>query len=312
MSARPVIGGMWGTTNLALYLLDPSTGAALESRSGPGFSRVRDSNFEDILFERCAPWVERDPNAVIVMSGMVGSTIGWTDVPYLDCPADVADVARHCKAVRSRGHRIHIAPGLACTNALGQSDVMRGEETELLALMDRFGGAASPGRHFVCIPGTHSKWVEIEAGRVARFLTGVTGELFDLLCANGVLADRAAAASRPPRRPFFNAVSSIARRPRYLLNRLFGARAGVVRGQMDASDAPDTISGLLIGADVAGAINLLGLRKAVRPVSVIATPNLAQRYLWALKHCGVAAMAEDTSLLAPRGLFLISAGIERH
>ena len=188
---------------------------------------------------------------------------------------------------------------------------MRGEETELLAWVDRFGGSTGPGRRFVCIPGTHSKWVEIEAGRIARFLTGVTGELFDLLCANGVLTARTDAGSRPPGKHFFKAVSSIAKRPQYLLSRLFGARADVVRGRMDPDDAPDFISGLLIGADVAGAIGLLGLRKAARLVSVIATPVLAQRYLWALKHCGVPAMAADTSLLTPRGLFLIATGIGR-
>ena len=312
MSGRPVIGGMWGTTNLALYLLDPSTGAALESRSGPGVSRVRDSNFEDILFERCAPWVERDPDAVIVMSGMVGSTIGWTDVPYLDCPADVADVARHCKAMRSRGHRIHIAPGLACTNALGQSDVMRGEETELLAWVDRFGGTAVCGRRFVCIPGTHSKWVEIEQGRIVRFLTGVTGELFDLLCTNGVLARDSRGGSRPPGKPFFDGVSNIAESPEFLLSRLFGVRADVVRGRMDPEDAPDFMSGLLVGADVAGAIALLELRKAAPVVSVIGTPHLSERYVWALQHCGVPAMMTEASLLTPRGLFLISTAVQRH
>ena len=270
---------------------------------------MRDSNFEELLFERCAPWVENAPDARIVMSGMVGSTIGWTDVPYLDCPADVADVAGHCKALRSRGHRIHIAPGLACTNALGQSDVMRGEETELLAWVDRFGGSAGARRRYVCIPGTHSKWVEIEAGRIVRFLTSVTGELFDVLCANGVLTAGTGTGSRPPGRHFFKAVSGIAGRPQRLLSRLFGARADVVRGRMDPDDAPDFISGLLIGADVAGAIDVLGLRKAARVVSVIATPELGQRYRWALEHCGISAMVADTSVLTPRGLFLISAGI---
>ena len=300
---------MWGTTRLALYLLDPATGTALESKWGPGISKVRDSNFEELLFERCAPWVENAPDARIVMSGMVGSTIGWTDVPYLDCPVDTADVAGHCKALRSRGHRIHIAPGLACINALGQSDVMRGEETELLAWVDRFGGTTGPDRRFVCIPGTHSKWVEIEAGRIVRFLTSVSGELFDVLCANGVLTAIAGAGSGPPGRHFFKAVSSIAKRPQHLLSRLFGARADVIRGRMNPDDAPDFISGVLIGADVAGAIDLLGLRKAARLVSVIATPNLAQRYQWALKHCGITAMVADTSVLTPRGLFLISTGI---
>ena len=311
MSTRPVIGGMWGTTRLALYLLDATSGATIASRSGPGVSKVRDSKFEDALFECCAPWIERAPDAKIVMSGMVGSTIGWSDVPYLDCPADVSDIPKHCKVLISRGHRIHIAPGLACTNALGQPDVMRGEETELLGWVNRHGGSTVPGRRFVCIPGTHAKWVEIQQHRIVRFLTGVTGELFDVLCTNGVLTTGSDAGAHLPGKPFFDGLSSIAKCPEYLLSRLFSVRANVVRGRMDPEDAPEFMSGLLVGADVAGAVTLLGLRNAAGVVSVIGTPNLSQRYACALEHCGVSAMVADASLLAPRGLFLISNEIER-
>ena len=311
MPAQPVIGGMWGTTHLALYLLDAASGATLASSSGPGVSKVRDANFEDVLFERCAAWVERTPDAAIVMSGMVGSTIGWSDVPYLDCPVDVADVAKHCGVLRRRGHRIYIAPGLACTNALGQTDVMRGEETELLGWVDRHGGSSVSERRVVCIPGTHSKWVEIEKGRIERFLTSVTGELFDVLCANGVLTTGTGVVVGRPGKPFFDGVSSIAKCPEYLLSRLFGVRAKVVRGRMNPDDAPEFMSGLLIGADVASALAALGLPNSARVVSVIGTPGLSQRYAWALEHCGFSAMVTDTSLLTPRGLFLISNEIER-
>ena len=301
---------MWGTSHLGLYLLDVSTGAALESRSGPGVSKVHDGKFEDVLFEHCGSWVEQIPDAIIVMSGMVGSTIGWSNAPYLECPADFADVARHCKAFRSRGHEIYIAPGLSCTNALGQSDVIRGEETELLAWADRYGGATVSGRRYVCIPGTHSKWVEIENGRIERFLTSVTGEVFELLCTNGVLASGSGGGDRCAGKAFFDGVSSIAQCPQYLLSRLFSVRADVVRGRMDSADAPEFMSGLLIGADVAGALGAMSIRDTAHVVSVIGTRSLSQRYAWALEHCGVPAMAVQTSLLAPRGLFLIATGIE--
>lgn len=311
MSPRPLIGAMWGTTHLALYLLDTASGATLESRSGPGVSRVIDAKFEEALFEHCGPWIEQSSEAVFVMSGMVGSNIGWADVPYLDCPADVGDVANHCKAMSSRGHRIYIAPGLACTNVLGQPDLMRGEETELLAWLDCFGGSTVAERRYVCIPGTHSKWVEIEQGRIKRFLTSVTGELFSLLSTNGVLTSGTGAGGRRPGQPFFEGVSRIAECPEFLLSRLFSVRANVVVGCMEADDAPEFMSGLLIGSDVASALNVLSIRGSAQFVSVIGTPNLSQRYVWALEHCGMPAMAVDTSLLTPRGLFLISTGVER-
>ena len=302
---------MWGTTNLALYLLDSGSGRTLRASSGPGVSRIGAGNFEEVLFERCATWVQGSPHAIIVLSGMVGSTIGWMDAPYLDCPVDVSDVAKHCTMQRRRGHRIYIAPGLACTNALGRTDVMRGEETELLAWLDSCRDSAAPGRRFVCIPGTHCKWVEIEDGRVARFHTSVTGELFDALCDNRVLASTSGAVAGQPGKAFCDGVSSIVECPEYLLSRLFGVRASVVRDQTNPDDAPDFMSGLLVGADVAGAIALLNLRDASYAVSVVGAPHLSQRYAWALQHCGVPAESADATRLAARGLFLISTGLPR-
>lgn len=312
MPARPIVGGMWGTSRLALYRLDGADGAALESRSGPGVSRMLGANFEDVLFDRCAGWLEQAPGAMIVLSGMVGSTVGWLDVPYLDCPVELTDVAARCKAFRSRGYRIHIVPGLACTNALGAIDVLRGEETELLAWLehsqwaDGRGAAPLPSRACVCIPGTHSKWVEIEGGRILRFLTGVTGEMFDVLSANGVLTSPAGAPVRRPGKSFMDGVTRIAAGPRFLLSHLFSVRSRVVRGQLAAEEAPEFMSGLLIGADVAGALAALEWTGESGVVPVIGAPELAERYVRALEHHGVAAVAADSEPLASRGLFLIA------
>lgn len=312
MPAAPVIAGMWGTSNLTLYRLDGASGSALESTSGPGVSKMRGANFEDVLFDRCARWIAQAPEATIVLSGMVGSSIGWMDVPYLDCPVEITDVAAHCKALRRRGRRIHIAPGLACTNPLGALDVMRGEETELLAWLDRSermnprGLAPLPGRRRLCIPGTHSKWVEMEGGRVLRFLTGVTGELFDALSGNGVLAAPARARAQAPGKHFMDGVATIAADPRYLLNHLFSVRSRVVRGHMRDGDAPEFMSGLLIGADVTAALAALEWTDDRGAIPVIGAPELAGRYVRALDHHRIRAIAADSAPLASHGLHLIA------
>ena len=307
MPAPSVIGGMWGTSRLALFLLDPGNGEILRSRSGPGVSKIGDRDFEDILFGLCADWVEQSTDAVFVLSGMVGSTIGWFDVPYLDCPVDVREVARHCASFEVRGHPVYVAPGLACTNLFGQADVMRGEETELLGLMDRDDNA-SARRRYVCVPGTHSKWIEIENGRILKFFTSITGELYDVLDANGVLTSGAQRSAGYSDAAFLKGIRQIAEGPEFLLNHLFSVRANVVRGGTSTEGARDVMSGLLIGADVAAAARTMNLRD--HAVSVIGTERLSRRYVRALEFWDVSAKAVGSSDLTGRGLKLLADNID--
>ena len=68
---------------------------------------------------------------------------------------------------------------------------MRGEETQLL-------GVTEPGfTGLVCIPGTHSKWIRIEDGRIVEFSTYMTGELFSVIAQHSILAHAVEAAASP-------------------------------------------------------------------------------------------------------------------
>ena len=311
MSRHLLIGGICGTTRLALYLLDTG-GGVIDFRSGPGVSRMAGKAFEDVLFDLCADWVEQAPGAPIVLSGMAGSTMGWTSTPYLECPLEFGAIPKHCVMIRSRGHRVFLAPGLACTNALGQADVMRGEETELLAWKQLRASPIAGERCIVCVPGTHSKWVRIRRGRIESFLSCATGELFHALRASGVLASKESKEPRRAGKAFLDGVSRATRLPKHLLSLLFGARAEVVRERMDPVDGPEFLSGLLIGADVASARAALEMNGLTEAVPVIGRPELTRRYVLALEYGGVPAAAIDASVLAPHGLSRLYAGIEQH
>ena len=50
----------------------------------------------------------------------------------------------------------------------------------LLGLRPGFEGVA-------ILPGTHSKWVEIRDGRIVRFSSAMTGELYEVLSQHSVL-----------------------------------------------------------------------------------------------------------------------------
>ena len=54
----------------------------------------------------------------------------------------------------------------------GVPDVLRGEETEIL------GCAADLGKNTqFCLPGTHTKWVRMDDGKIGSFSTSMTGDL---------------------------------------------------------------------------------------------------------------------------------------
>ena len=116
---------------------------------------------------------------------MAGARQGWVEAPYLKTPTRLD--ALHEGAVRVEDGQdfgdndIRILPGIAQARA-DRPDVMRGEETQLLGVTEPdFTG-------LVCIPGTHSKWIRVEAGHIVEFSTYMTGELFSVISQHSILA----------------------------------------------------------------------------------------------------------------------------
>src|ERR1700744_4638933 len=89
MSEASFIAGDWGTSRLRLYLCD-AQGAVLARGEGEGAS-VPDCAGR--FAAAVAPWGKGAGMLPAVLGGMVGSTIGWKEVPYLRCPANPAGVA---------------------------------------------------------------------------------------------------------------------------------------------------------------------------------------------------------------------------
>ena len=113
------------------------------------------------------------------------------------------------------------------------------------------------------LPGSHSKWAIVEGGRVERFKTFVTGELFAAVRDHtlvGAFARAAHGRSRTaqPLRAASSAAPAAARGDRGsgLLGALFGARSLPLMGELAEDDAAEYLSGLLIGAEIAEARRL--------------------------------------------------------
>jgi len=220
---------------------------------------------------------------------MVGSTIGWREVPYLKCPARPAAIAGAALRFEADGRAIAILPGLSCVGKTGAPDVMRGEETQILGAL-RLHPHLAKGRHIFCLPGTHTKWVAMEDGAVVQFQTALSGELFELLRRHSVLArDRGEVDAHSPAFALGLEFAHL----------LFSARSRVVTGEMAKADAASYLSGLVLGKDIATALTLLDL---AGPVQLICTPALAALYAKALSAYDLNSAVIDGDRAALAGL----------
>jgi 2-dehydro-3-deoxygalactonokinase len=288
MTEKPAfIGGDWGTSRLRLFLCD-GAGAVLARKEGPGAAAG------DCAAVFAGLTLEWDSSLPAILCGMVGSTIGWREVPYLPCPVSLDGLARGALRFEAEGRPIALLPGLKCQNPLRNPDVMRGEETQLAGAM-----SGSPaGRRLFCLPGTHAKWVEAQDGIVTRFQTALSGELFDLLARHSVLARGAAPVRLDD--PAFAMGLAEARQSRHagLLHSLFGTRSRQLAGEFSKEQALSYLSGLIIGEDVAGAAKLFDFDV---PVTLICTPELAALYAVPLAEYDVTALDGEQAVCA--GLF---------
>jgi 2-dehydro-3-deoxygalactonokinase len=257
-------------------MLCAADGSLLETRQGPGAAASR-GRFAEVFDELAAGW--QDLSALLC--GMVGSTFGWQEAAYLRCPQGLAGIAGQLLGVRPG---VYIVPGMLCSNMLGAPDVMRGEETQLLGAL-ALEPALSQGRQLLCMPGTHTKWVSLDDGVVQQFLTVPAGELFRMLCEHSVLVrDRDTPVEHSPQ-DFTRGLEQAVRQAGVpVLHQLFQARSLRLGGQLTALGAPAWTSGLLIGADVGGALPLLDGREPT--VTLIATGPLAALYAQALQRHG--------------------------
>lgn len=289
MATPMLIALDWGTSNLRASLLGEG-GAVLATRSAAaGVMAVAERRFDAALQSLCGDWLAARSGCACIASGMIGSRQGWVEAPYLECPAGPLQAAQRLTAVDfGARHRLHIVPGLRCTGTDGQADVMRGEETQL------WGAGLAAGSCCV-LPGTHSKWAWLGADdRVDAFQTWMTGELYALLTQHGILGRLMQFGGAFAAAAFDDGVALGLRHHAELPHTLFAARTAGLTGERSGDALPDFLSGLLIGAEIAGARR----RVDTAEVTLLGDDALCDRYARALQATGLAvrrAPAEATT-----------------
>jgi 2-dehydro-3-deoxygalactonokinase len=232
------------------------------------------------------------------MSGMIGSRQGWLEVPYVASPAGLDQVAAGMRKVEWLGRIGFVAPGLSTRDADNVPDVMRGEETQILGVLDSLPVSGA----WLCLPGTHSKWVEVKDGRIQRFATHMTGEAFAVLREHSILGRMMTASAHDPE--WFDAGVRRAQQEGGLLHHLFGVRARGLFGEVPEPAAASYLSGILIGHELASAPGGDG------PAYLLGSSDLATLYQRALKQVGRACITLDPDAVV-RGLFLLANRLPR-
>ena len=262
----------WGTSSFRAYRLD-ALGSILESRaSNQGIMNVAPGQFPRILEEQIRGWEE----GPIVMSGMVGSRQGWAEAPYVPCPAGFDEIAACLHDVRWGGRSAWIVPGLSCRDAAGVLDVMRGEETQIL-------GCGVEGT--VCLPGTHSKWIEVKNGRIERFCTFMTGEVYAVLKQHSILG-RMMEEGKPDAGAFADGVRRSGE-PGGLLHHLFGVRSRGLTGELGPAGSASYLSGIVIGHELR---TFEG-----KSFALLGAPDLAALYQQAAAGLGIETRTLDAN-----------------
>jgi 2-dehydro-3-deoxygalactonokinase len=277
-----VIAIDWGTSAFRAYRLDLH-GSIMESRAAAkGILSVPAGRFPEVLEEQVGEWIAKG-EAPIVMSGMVGSRQGWVEAPYVRCPAGLAEIAAAVREVRWAERRAWIVPGLSCRDEAGVHDVIRGEEMQIL-------GSEEEGQ--ICLPGTHSKWVVVDNGKIVRFSTYMTGELYAVLKQYSILG-RMMQEAEPDPGAFAEGVERSGQ-PGGLLHHLFGVRTRGLMGELAPAASASYLSGILIGHELRA--------YEAKKLCLLGAPQLAALYARAAASLDIEARTLDPDA-AVRALF---------
>ena len=280
---RPLIAIDWGTSSLRGARLDVQ-GQQLDARQFPrGILTVPAGQFPAVLEECFGDWLQQSPDALCLLSGMVGSRQGWQEAPYCPCPAGFEELGQHLLWLQPG--RMAIVPGLSVQQHDGlpfdQHDVMRGEEVQIFGALSLAGLQDAT----VVLPGTHSKWAQVQQGRVAQFRSFMTGEVYALLSQHSILS-RTLPADAPWHEDTFRQAVLLAQRTPSVLSSIFATRTLALFDTLPAEQHPSFLSGLLIGEELRAMPS-----QTARTLLLVGNAALSLRYQCALQALGLQAQS---------------------
>ena len=261
----------WGTTSFRAYLMVNND--VLENvETNDGMKFVQNQHFENTLVSLIEPWLDHKNKIEILASGMVGSKQGWIEAPYQKTPCNLNNIEFISPSVKDNRFSLKIFSGVSQHNT---PDVMRGEETQIAGFLydnPNFNGS-------ICLPGTHSKWVNIENGNIINFKTFMTGELFEIISKNSILI-HSVTSNKVLKNELKMAVDEIFNNPEIFGNVLFQLRADDLINSKGSKVYKSKLSGYLLGLELVGSLELWKKKDVI----LIGNPDLTELYEYILRN----------------------------
>ena len=271
------IGIDWGTTNVRIWLFSKTGQVLKETTLESGMNVIKNDQYEGIILDTLSNWKVCTNSVDIIACGAIGAKNGWVEVPYVETPCKPVDVKKLFEVPNSISDlKITITPGISTLKP--NCDVLRGQETQIHGFVSKypeFDGV-------LCLPGTHTKWVQVRNSLIVSFQTFMTGEIFDLLRHNSIL--RHSINSRFfDYTEFISTLNETLSRPERLAGQLFRIRAKELLEKPSDRQSYSSLLGILIGAELAGSkAYWLGQK-----VALISTEAFSKPYQIALQQTGL-------------------------
>ncbi len=268
----------WGTTNVRAFLIRDESGEVIARRnSDKGIKFVPEGGYPAVYHDLTADW--QDSSFFTLMAGMVGSANGWEEAPYVFLPASPDTVGKHIYKMSSV-EDVYIVGGLCCRGKNDTYDVIRGEEVQIIGLISKL----KQGKHLVCLPGTHSKWLEInEHNIIDSFTTVMSGDFFSAICTGTIMAMMLESPQKFSKVDFQKGIE-ISGGPGGIMAHMFKVRGALLFEQIKAQHVESMISGIIIGSEIH---NMKELYNTKAFVHVIGSDVLGEKYSLALDILGI-------------------------
>ena len=282
----------WGTSNLRAWRVDASGRVFRRHTSAMGLRAAAPRGFAAV-FDEVVRELGADLETPALIFGMAGSQKGWLEVPYTPTPADAAAIASRAMRIPDRPHA-RIIGGVCAGFGAGRPEVMRGEEVQAIGVCQ-----SHPDARWLCLPGTHTKWVRVDGGAITRFTTFMTGELFDWVTNQSIISTQIEGEGFDPEG--FEAGCALAHEQGAFTSALFQLRTRYLAGSINAEQVRSVASGLLIGHELASVRS-----QVTGTVTICAAPQLAEPYRIACAWVGLESQIIDPERSAIAGLLTLS------
>ena len=276
----------WGSSRLRACVVG-SRGEVLQSHeSEQGIKAITggEAAYREVL-DGVLEQLSTSPDLPIRISGMAGSKKGWIETGYLPTPASREQISGNFVPLPGYPDA-RLYGGLVHEGESASRDVMRGEEIQVLGVLDLHPEARS-----ICLPGTHSKWVTVENDAITAFKTYMTGDLFHSLCENSIFREQIS--NRDFHREGFLHGCRLANEGASL-NDLFVLRTGFVFGGIPEEQFHSCLSGFLIA-------NELRAAGAAGPIHLCGSEALTRSYALALEELTVQSNSINSRSATIRG-----------